>query len=529
MGKFLQKFLLVALLLMFLSWRNTPAYAADFVDGGGAGSGQVTNALNLTGTNTNPTLLDQNKAAEAQNKGLVNGGATAEFFMNSMGWGFVRGTIGDSSGSTGTGTAASPNRGAIGFFSQSITAMVTQPPVSGVEYIAYLRDNLSPPWTIPSAYAASGGIGYTQLNPILSVWTVSRNLAYLTLTIVFVVIAFMVIFRVKIDPKTVASVQSALPKIFIAFLLITFSYAIAGLLIDLMYVLIGLVVNLVAGIKGLDPAVTNDIADVSKALPTGSIFDIFGSKKFFSVAGSSSAAIGEIVANFLDVNQKGGSFAGFLGFGASLIAWVIITAAILFALFKTWLALLNAYVQIILGVISAPLFLMVEAIPGRSVWGLWLRNMLSNILVFPFIILMILIGYVLTQGWSNTNGFVPPLIGGNSPGAIQGLIGLAVILTMPKAINILQEFLKTPPFKYGMAWSEAVQGGLGFTQAAGKYGYEQTLGKERAAIALQNKQRKEYDLEQQAIQSGRVPAGYVPKAYQPPPKGWKEKILGIGT
>src|SRR5258708_14361646 len=50
----------------------------------------------------------------------------------------------------------------------------------------------------------------------------------------------MIMFRVKISPQVVVSVQSALPKIAIALVLVTFSYAIAGFLIDIMYVFVGL-------------------------------------------------------------------------------------------------------------------------------------------------------------------------------------------------------------------------------------------------------------------------------------------------
>jgi len=52
--------------------------------------------------------------------------------------------------------------------------------------------------------------------------------------------AFMIMFRVRISPQTVITVQSALPKIIFTLILITFSYAIAGFLIDLMYVVIGI-------------------------------------------------------------------------------------------------------------------------------------------------------------------------------------------------------------------------------------------------------------------------------------------------
>jgi hypothetical protein len=51
----------------------------------------------------------------------------------------------------------------------------------------------------------------------------------------------MIMFRAKLNPQTVISVENALPKIVVALLLITFSFAIAGFLIDLMYISIGII------------------------------------------------------------------------------------------------------------------------------------------------------------------------------------------------------------------------------------------------------------------------------------------------
>ena len=59
-----------------------------------------------------------------------------------------------------------------------------------------------------------------------------------------IVIGFMVMFRRKIDPKTVITVQNALPKIVLALLLVTFSYAIAAFMIDLMYLVMAIIINL---------------------------------------------------------------------------------------------------------------------------------------------------------------------------------------------------------------------------------------------------------------------------------------------
>src|SRR3989344_8278758 len=128
---------------------------------------------------------------------------------------------------------------AIGMTGQLIAGMMINQPAS-TTYFAY--DFLQNAGFVEKAHAQ--GIGYSGLSPIIDLWKAFRNIAYVILVIVLVVIGFMIMFRMNINPQTVITVQNALPNIVISLLLITFSYAIAGLLIDLTYFLILLIVSL---------------------------------------------------------------------------------------------------------------------------------------------------------------------------------------------------------------------------------------------------------------------------------------------
>lgn len=121
-------------------------------------------------------------------------------------------------------------------------------PFSGITYSKNVLRKFS---IIPEANAQTTGFGFTALDPILSLWRGSRNIAYVLLILVTIVMAFLIMFRVKISPQVVISVQSALPKVVVAIILITFSYAIAGFLIDLMYVVIGIVSLLFTNYLGM--------------------------------------------------------------------------------------------------------------------------------------------------------------------------------------------------------------------------------------------------------------------------------------
>lgn len=130
--------------------------------------------------------------------------------------------------------------GAIGFASSMIAMTYDMPKASTIDYIAYLGDNFG---IAKSAHAQ--GVGFSSLSPILPLWTASRNIAYLFYILAFIVIGVLIMIRVRIDPRTVMTIQNQIPKIVVGIILITFSYAIAGFLIDFMYVSIYTFTNII--------------------------------------------------------------------------------------------------------------------------------------------------------------------------------------------------------------------------------------------------------------------------------------------
>lgn len=113
-------------------------------------------------------------------------------------------------------------------------------PVSSAGYADYAMQNFG---ITKNAYAANeNGVGYSRLQPLIPIWAKFRDIAYLFFILAFTVIGLAIMFRVKIDARTVMTIQNQIPKIIIALIMVTFSYAIAGFLIDMMYVLLYLVV-----------------------------------------------------------------------------------------------------------------------------------------------------------------------------------------------------------------------------------------------------------------------------------------------
>jgi hypothetical protein len=138
--------------------------------------------------------------------------------------------------------------GAIGGMNNMITMLYT-PPIHTGDYFQNLAQNFG---INKKAYAQTTGTGFDSLSPLLNLWSAFRNIVYLIFVIVFIVIGLAIMLRIKIDPRTVMSIQNQIPKIIIGILVVTFSFAIAGFLIDLMWVSIYLIYGIFSGIQGVN-------------------------------------------------------------------------------------------------------------------------------------------------------------------------------------------------------------------------------------------------------------------------------------
>lgn len=401
--------------------------------------------------------------------------------------------------------------GAIAKIGGLIAYVVAKPPVSSREYLADLGSSLGLP--IKSAYAQ--GVGWKALEPILPVWKGFRNLTYLAFVIIFVVIGFMIMFRAKINPQTVISIQAALPKIVITLLLVTFSYAIAGLMIDLIYIIIYLLVGaaqLAGLIENSDPALNN----LLYKNPFGLVFDTSGGRDIF-IQGPGDAIQNLINGFFGDWFDNTG-FANVIGGLAKLIIGV----AILISLFKLFFSLLLSYLGIIFSVIFSPFSILFNAFPGSNAFMGWLKNLFANIIVFPAIAGMFLIAAILigpknnapcgdknntwcveqgigyyNQAENGTEVWVPPLLnigshgGGGDANTFQGLIALGIIMFMPQVAAKIKKMLKVEPSGLGAAVVGGIMTGpqaIGGVLKTGYGGVQQISN-----FKFQRKQKKYWD------------------------------------
>ncbi len=366
---------------------------------------------------------------------------------------FVLQGFGFSCDSNGSVVLGAPPKGAdIAFYSpgvmgtmSNVMGSVATIPVSSGDYVAYLKDTMEHPFSSP-AYAQ--GLGFSSLRPVLALWRLFRNVAYFFFVLIFIAVGFMIMFRSKIGNQAAVTVQQALPKIVIALLLVTFSYAIAGLMIDLMYLVIYFMITIftVSGAAGkLDVDTLTNIALRNNIFTN--IWNLMTNANT-GVATTIANQVGTAVTEMLN-QAEWGTIAGVAGFGAGIIFMLVILVALLVNMFRIFFALIRAYVGVIFAVVFAPIQLLMGAIPGQNTFGTWIRGLMENLMAFPVIIFFLFCAQYFTYnsdfGKTGAGGFAAPQLGlqaGASGSFVLAILQFGILSMIPKAVEVAQGLVR---------------------------------------------------------------------------------------
>lgn len=388
--------------------------------------------------------------------------------------------------------------GVLGFITGTIPALYTAP-ASNFEYTHYLASNFG---LAKTTYAQENDPqGFNALSPIMGIWLAVRNLTYVISVVVFILIGFGIMIRFKIDPRTVMTLQNQIPKIIIALILITFSYAIAGLMIDLMWL------STYTGINVLGDTINNEESAgvatrnlLENPIPyAGSVLNAGRGDDFgpFDGIRHLSSNVGDYVSDTADdailtilFGTKRYDDCGVTNLGEcakSAFQWLIrilvdpvvtliIFFAVLIALVRIWIMLLKCYIYIIIYTILSPFWILLGLLPEtRFGFTNWLKAMTARLLVFPATALLFMAarvfidqssGVAIQSGGTQQYDFVPPLVG--NPNILDGsglsyLIAFGIIMLGPELLQILMDAFKTQPFKY----TPAITGGFSRGAAVG--------------------------------------------------------------
>src|SRR3989344_9134089 len=274
------------------------------------------------------------------------------------------------------------------------------PPASGIDQV---KRTVAKVISVPSASAQ--GLGYSKLataggGTINAIWTASRNTAYLFSIVLLIAAGFMVMFRTKISPQAVVTVQMMIPKLAITLVLITFSYAIVGFVIDMIYVSIVAIFgffSLATSVPGLGNIISTAPGSLNTSIlaitnaPTNYISNtflgVFVSISWYILSAIVnltleltmwSAAFGTLMPIIMIFVPTGFDFLASLAAGAlqglatvpiqlQLIILPIFAGLALWALWgsvRIALTLFLAYIHLIILTLFAPLYIMWDVLPA---------------------------------------------------------------------------------------------------------------------------------------------------------------------
>lgn len=361
--------------------------------------------------------------------------------------------------------------------SMKFSQYIMSNPASG---IGYVNSTISKFKIIPEAQAQ--GFGYNASDLAKNLWGITRNISYSLIVLTVIILSFMIMFRVKISPQLVISIQSALPKIISGTVLITFSYAIAGFAIDLMYVVLGLLTSLLVS-SGLSD---HDFTTLFNSFVEKNVFRTL-MQYWVMFLISSLAALKAWMA---------------LGVGVIvLIFWVVMIFILLFISIKIIFMMIKNFIGIFFDIILSPFMILFGIVLSNTGFSQWLRGLFAKLAIYPMVAMMFFFAFfflrqALPVDWgivndvfpfdvtyqsSGANSWKPPFTFGVSNNAVTGGIDILfvvmsfVIITMiPKTVEIIQGILSGKPFAYGSAIGEAV-GAFGILPTAQKMG-NQALG-----------------------------------------------------
>lgn len=416
-------FFLIVFVLFFSFLKIEPVFAANFMESVGIKSTGTQNATAVGKGDSSWLRFAQSVNSEDQNiiswSGYPIISAVNHITALIVGYPDKDGKVNEDSPS------------ALGFLGKMVTSLYDKPVSSG-EYVANLGESIGI-MSSQKAYA-SPGTDFLNFNGsgFLKIWVAMRNLSYVFFVIVMVAIGFMVMFRFKINPQTVATIQSSIPKIVLSLLLVTFSYALCGFMVDLVYLGNGIIVTtFVTGGIIPDPVGGPVKWDILTLLNGG-----FGGISVF-------AYISNAITNFAGLFD--GSFSPLVNF--------IIAITLLTTTFQIFFALLTKYITIIISTIFMPLAILWGTVPGQEdTFPKLFKSTLSAALSFPAVyFFLILASYVAKGTVIQVDPSLPPFnLGATTLVGVAGrtassIVALGIIMATAKIPSAIDDALSVRP------------------------------------------------------------------------------------
>jgi hypothetical protein len=337
--------------------------------------------------------LGQNADEDEYNSARSNAVTTTTAVNNALLW--IDPSISDNYEEIVNSQRISPDmkRGVLGLAEDGVMALYENQPT--VNVYAHLAEEWVPGYqTNQSVYAQdTAPSGYKTLEDtgIASLWSISRNIAYIFFILIMIIVGFMIMFRSKLGGQTLVTLGNSLPNVVIALIGVTFSFAIAGLLIDLggliMVILDDLLLTNEIGYE--ETIKLGSLGNIFKAFLPGGLSDlnpfsggdpVGGKKGIFGIFGG-----GGIGLSLISLLPFAGPTLATIGLPLLILALAVLGVAAV-GVFKVFITLTKAYIGILFNVITGPIQIAISAIPGKSEAFInWAKNVFRNVLVYPIV------------------------------------------------------------------------------------------------------------------------------------------------
>lgn len=241
----------------------------------------------------------------------------------------------------------------------------------------YYKHNLQKIPVIGNTAYAQVSYNTWGLELALTLWEKTRNIAYAMMSVIMLVIGILIITRKRINPQTVVTVQTAMPRVVISLLLITFSYPIGAIFASMVIPLSVIVMRLFFG----------------------TILDTIGSLADMNTL---------VMVMTLYITTFGGQ--GMI----ALLTGALLGALTIIAMFVVLVKVILINLKILLAIILAPLQFAMSAIPGQEhMIQDWFKQMIARVLAIPAMFFLIgLAWYILVAPFLNVDNLftliVPP-------------------------------------------------------------------------------------------------------------------------
>jgi hypothetical protein len=336
--------------------------------------------------------------------------------------------------------------GVVGMVENQVTAMFNAQP--NIDVVAHLSEEWVPGYKEKQSVYASGYDDLMVTN-IDSLWSVTRNIAYIGFVVVMIVVGFMIMFRNKVGGQTIVTVGNAIPKVVVGLVLVTFSFAIAGIILDIS----GILMRVISGILQSDVAIHN----IWKLL-TGTAL---GAAPAVGLGAGAGLGIGAIVGLIVHAIVPGMAI-------VSVFVALIVLIIVLFGAIKLWFSLVKTYFSLLVNVIIAPLAIMAGSIPGNEAMTLnTFKSMLRNSLVFPLAFAIVNLPYYLVEKGNRVRlEFPETVFGETNMGDTIGPLMMAVakiiaIFVAAQAPEFVKAIIPPTASKGGADVAGAIKQGLG--------------------------------------------------------------------